>query len=102
MSTLTLDQVKKLVKSKKHLYNAMVRNGYYLPRFKASIINEEYLSKVRSGELYCPKYPDLKPLPCPDPPPREILLGEVLRISKQKGLNIGSSEGRLPDTQWLL
>ena len=52
---------------------------------------------VRSGAIWCPKYSDLKPLPCPDPPMREMVLEEVVKYSTDKGYDIGANENRLPD-----
>ena len=31
---------------------------------------------VRDGKIFCPKFNDLKPKPCPDPPARGKLLEE--------------------------
>ncbi len=46
MQTLTIEQAKKMIKTKEHLYKAMQRNDFYLPKFKSSIITEYYLMKV--------------------------------------------------------
>lgn len=102
MSTLTLEEVKQIVKTKSPLYNAMIRNGFYLPKKKATIVNEAYLQKVKSGEFYCPKFTDVIARPCPDPPSREILLDEVVKATTKVGKDIGASEGKLPDIPWLL
>ena len=101
-STITLEQAKLLVKSKSHLYKAMIRNGWYLPKLKSSVVTEKYLNGVRDKKYYCPKYSDLKTLPCPDPPGKEFLLDEVMKFTNAKRLDIGAVEGKVPDSDWLL
>ena len=32
---------------------------------------------IWKGELYCPKYRELKPRPCPQPPVRAVLVDEL-------------------------
>jgi hypothetical protein len=46
MATLTIEQAKKMIKTKEHLYKAMQRNDFYLPKYKSTIITEDYLMKV--------------------------------------------------------
>ena len=78
---MTLEEAKDLVKTKEHLYKAMTRNRWFLPKFKSSIITQEYMKGVRAKKLWCPMYDDLKPLPCPDPPSKETLLDEVVKYT---------------------
>ena len=100
--TLTLEEAKDLVKTKEHLYKAMTRNRWFLPKFKSSIITQEYMKGVRAKKIWCPTYDDLKPLPCPDPPSKEILLDEVVKYTADRNLDIGAEANHLPDTNWLL
>jgi hypothetical protein len=51
-----------------------VRNGYFLPKFKSSIITEDYIQNVISGNLTCPRYSEVRLLPCPIPPDKETLI----------------------------
>ena len=80
----------------------MQRNNWYLPSLKSSIISQEYIEGVRKGTIYCPKYSDLKPKPCPDPPTKEYLLNELVRITTEKGKDIGASDNKVPDRNWLI
>jgi hypothetical protein len=101
-STLTIEQAKELVKTRDHLYKAMLRNGWYLPSLKSSIITQDYMNDVREGKFWCPKYKDLKTLPCPDPPGKEFLLDEVVKITTEKNLDIGAHLAKVPDRNWLI
>lgn len=60
------------------------------------------MKSVREDKIYCPRFKDLKPLPCPDPPPKEILLEAVVKVTTEKNLDIGAEEGKVPDRDWLL
>jgi len=72
--------VKRIIGGKADLYEAAVRNGWYLPKYKASIITENYLTAVITGKIYCPKYSDIKLIPCFRPPDKEILLKDFNRL----------------------
>jgi hypothetical protein len=63
--------VQKVLASKKELYEAAVRNGYFLPKLKSSIITEDYINMVISGQLLCPKYSEIRLRPCPMPPDKD-------------------------------
>jgi hypothetical protein len=54
----------KLVQNHRDLYEAIFRNGYYLPKLKSTMITEKYMRKVVSGKAYCLKYTEVKMLPC--------------------------------------
>jgi hypothetical protein len=60
------------------------------------------MDNVRKGRFWCPLYKDLKPKPCPLPPPKEFLLDEVVKITTEKGKDIGASENKVPDRSWLI
>ena len=49
-----LSEVQAKAPSKLAFYKAMQRNGWFLPSFKSAIITMEYMTKVRSGSLFCP------------------------------------------------
>ena len=66
---------------------ATVRNGFYLPKFKASMITEEYLRNVISGKAYCPKYEEVKILPCPHQPTVDVLLKKFHKLCSDRNLS---------------
>ncbi len=71
---LSIQQAGRLVSNVRSFYNAMLRNGWYLPHLKSSLVNQDYLEKVKAGKVWCPKYSDIRLSPCPDPPPKSLLL----------------------------
>ncbi len=64
----TAEEVKNAISGKYELYYSTIRYGYYLPKYKSNIITESYITKVLAGEIYCPKFSDIKLSPCPQPP----------------------------------
>ena len=57
---------------------------------------------IIEGKVFCPKYSDIKLLPCPDPPPKEIILDEVGKVTTEHELDTGATENKVPDKDWLL
>ena len=74
MVSHNLEDVKRIIGSKADLYEAAVRNGWYLPKYKCNIITEAYITAVITGKLYSPKYEEIRLVPCPKPPEKEVLL----------------------------
>jgi hypothetical protein len=58
----------RLIQNKAELYEAAVRNGFYLPKLKSSIVTESYITDVINLQIYCPLFKDIRLLPCPRPP----------------------------------
>ena len=73
-TTLTVDAFSQLIRNKNDLYEACLRNDYYLPRLKTSMVTEDYMRNVITGKAFCPKFKDIKMMPCPRPPGKEVLL----------------------------
>ncbi len=101
---VTVDDFSKYIANKREFYDAMVANGYYMPKYKSTMITEEYMRDILSSTTFCPHYKDVKLLPCPRPPPVELLLWKFHRICASRNLlnNCGVDELRLPDKRWLL
>ena len=55
----------------------------HLPDFKQPIVTVEFLTRVRSDEIYCHKVTDIRLLPCVHPPPtkelQQLLIGNIER-----------------------
>lgn len=67
------------------------------------MINEEYMRNVISGKTFCPKFSDVRMLPCPRPPHVDVLLKKFHRICAEKNiLYSGVDDVHLPDKAWLL
>ena len=68
------DQVSDYVQDKQSWYRAMIRNGWVLPAYKQAICTYEFMVKVRSGELWCPKKDAVTNIAlCATPPPQKML-----------------------------
>ena len=80
VAKVTVDEFSKIIQNRRDLYEAVLRNEWYLPRFKISMITELYLRNVLTGKTYCPKFSDVKLRPCPRPPSKEVLLKKFLKI----------------------
>ena len=101
---VTVDDFSRYIASKRDFYDAMVASGYYLPRYKSSMITEEYMRDILGGRTFCPHYKYVKLLPCPRPPPVELLLRKFYRIFESRNLlnNCSVDEVHQPDKRWLL
>ena len=85
------------------LYKAYIRNGWHLPRF-GTFITFEYLTGVRFGKFWAPRFDDVKLRGCPDEPSKEEVLHEVLAALKEKCLPSlsGDLNKKVPEKKWLL
>ena len=43
---MTVDEFSKVVANRRDLYEACVRNGYYLPKIKTTMVTEDYMLRV--------------------------------------------------------
>lgn len=60
MDKLSVNQFKTIIKTRDDLYDVAVRNGFFVPKLSSSMINESYLVKILNGELFCPKYSEIR------------------------------------------
>ena len=102
-TTLTVDAFSQLIRNKRDLYEACERNGYYLSKFKSPMVTEDYMRHVMIGKSFCPKRVEIRMLPCPRPPNKEVLVDmfKVLAEHNEWRL-IGFDEKHFPDKRWLL
>jgi hypothetical protein len=70
-------QARELVRDKHEYYQALMRNGWFMPAYKGQFLNSDVLIKIRDGRMYCPKFADLVPRPCPCPPDAQTLKNEL-------------------------
>jgi hypothetical protein len=54
--------------SKEKLYEANVRNGFYMWDYKSSMNTVQNILLVKQGKMYVPKYEEVRLGPCPKPP----------------------------------
>ena len=56
-------------------YEAMVGNGFLMPKINSTIVNKIYMYRVKSGLEYCPMATDIKVYKvCINPPSKDYLL----------------------------
>ena len=77
------------MRTRRHMYQSMLRNQFYLPSFKSSLCSLKYMESVRNGTVYCPKYHEIRVLACAAPPTKDVLLGELNSAAQKKGLDLG-------------
>ena len=68
--TISSEEVARLIRNKKSLYEACARNEYYLPPYADSFISADFLDGVRTGLNWLPKTSQCKVYTCVDPPSR--------------------------------
>lgn len=70
-----MDAFSQLIRNNRDLYEACVRNGFYHPKLKCSMVAEEYMRQVIIGKAFFPKFKEIRMKPCPRPPNKNFLLG---------------------------
>ena len=101
--SMSVNEFSKLVQNRRDLYEALLRSGCYLPKFKTTMITEECMRNVIAGKAFCPKYKDIKMLPCPRPPSKDVLLKKFLQILvTQNFRHTGVDEKHQADKRWLM
>ena len=62
-------------RSKPSEYEAMLRNGFIMPKLNSTIVNRIYMYRVKSQLEYCPMTTDIKAYKiCINPPSKDYLL----------------------------
>ena len=103
MTNVTAEELTKVISGKHELYEAAIRNGSYLPKFKSGIVSETYITDVVCGRVYCPQFKDIRLLPCPRPPDKEALIkyAKEIKTPNNKPLGINDKD-HTPDKEWLM
>jgi len=79
-----------------------LRNGWFLPKRKSSICTEQYLKDVLMEKIWCIKYKDVKLLPCPRPPSKQLLIEKFQAMATANKWVTCVTEDHVPDKRWLL
>ena len=83
---VTHEQFGKHVKTREHMYKSFVQNGFFLPvNMKNSFVSMKMLKEMYTGKCHCPRYAEIKFLPCGDPPSAEFLRDEMVRNIEENG-----------------
>lgn len=54
-NSISSTKIEQVVRTKKDLYEAAIRNGYYLPPMRDSFVTADFLDDVRIGACWLPK-----------------------------------------------
>ena len=73
-----------------------------MPSYGSSLVTNDYMTKVRDGTLWCPKYKDIRLLPCPAPPGKAQLLHKLDVLMLTTGRSSGIDANHTPDKSWLI
>lgn len=103
LTNVTAEEVTSKISGKYELYEAALRNGFYLPKLKSGIVTEVYITDVICGKIFCPQFKDIKLLPCPRPPDKDTLIKYAKDVKNSGGKLLGiGDEQHTPNKEWLL
>ena len=104
MRKITPDEWSRYCVNTRDMWDVVTRCGYYLPKFKSKMITEEYMDNVIRKKAWCPRFEDIKMIPCPTPPNKNVLIDKFYAfIQANKLLLVGvEPEKHVPDKRWLL
>jgi hypothetical protein len=84
----------------------LIRNLFYLPQFKSSLCNYDYLCGVKEGKIFCPKTTELRIRVCFTPPTKQVVIAAIMKLARAQNppLNMGFDEASkaTPDKSWSL
>ena len=78
------EEMKMKVSSKKLLWEAIRRNGAYIPDYKCKCINIHYLENIKSEKYWAPPYKHLVIRPCPTPPKKAVIFNEIMKACRNQ------------------
>ncbi len=102
MEKATVNQFHLVINNISNLHEGLVRNGYFLPFLKSSLVTEDYLMSVAHGDTWCPQCKEIKLLPCPRPPTKESLITKLLEYCTKQNIEIKIDGLHVPDKSWLI
>ena len=97
------DKAAQFVQTRRDLWEAMHRDGWFLPRLVPAV-TIAYMQAVRRRTVWCPRYDDVRLRPCLVPPPTKQLLtwiAEALQLQRHnhpdRSVQLDFNSVRLPD-----
>ena len=98
------EEMKLKVNSKKLLWEALRRNGIYVPDFKCKCININYLENVKNQIYWAPPYKFLSIRPCPTPPKKSVIFNEIMKACRNSDplVNLGIKDEHGATTEYFL
>ena len=77
-SSNNISEAMKAIRNKADLHESAMRNDWHVPPLKSTIVTVKWLKAIINGKLWCPKYAEIRLRPCPTPPPKELIVHELL------------------------
>ena len=100
---VSVNYAQDVVKTKRDFHEALDRLGHNVAPIKSGGCTIDYLMKVRSGEIWCPKYVDVRLRSCYQPPKKEVLFNEIVNHLHHAGnLEFGFSDASKVPVEYLL
>lgn len=88
------------------VHEILIRYGLALPQRGSHWLTKKMMMAMYRGDIYCPKFAELKPRPCPRPPTRATLVEELNKEIQKRYQSrtrcIVTTTVRMPDQKWLL
>ena len=90
--------------TKADFVDAVIRNGWYIPPPKSSIITIKWLAEVKTGQIWVPKYHEVRMRACPTPPSKDIIIKELTKACQKVGKKapIIAKDPRTAPVAWCL
>ena len=92
MEQFGLAQGQSLIRDKRDLYEALVRNQYHLPKQSAAICTVPFMHEVRQGAVWCPMKDAIRAHTCLQPPSRAEVQQEVITLMQAHVPDEGTTE----------
>lgn len=71
-----------MITDKKSLFEAFLRNNYYMPKYSESFITIKFLLGIREGRYFMPKTDIITKKQVADPPSKKVVAAELARVLK--------------------
>jgi len=88
----TAKQMRNKVRSKKHNYENMVRNKFFMPSFKATCVTNSWMEGVREGKFWVPKMHEVMTDSLAQPPRKKFLMIAIDQVLSHRGQSLGMHE----------
>jgi hypothetical protein len=87
----------------KKFYKVSKRNNKYLPALGCAFVTADYLTGVRFGRIHCPNYDEIRLKSCADPPKKDVLIKELIKVQEARKFDLNLREGGpKPNKRWLV
>ena len=78
--TITKAELLSVVVDKRSMYNAALRNGYFLPDFRDQFVTMKLLTAIKNDKILIPKTEEIRLRNCVTVPPKIEVAAEVIKL----------------------